>query len=171
MCTSCSNSQVPPAALSVPQVHQIPKITKKDTDWTHKSHVPLLVKRGYGYIYIPTDIICKNSSLKKFTAWQIRLNYLWAKTNGLLSQTSPPACIVIPSWQSFYLSYSFIFSILWQTCISSFHVLNSGQRGRIKNSGVYDFISLKPALICGALRPKWFELIHWSGKDFPFNLA
>lgn len=63
----CGYSQVRPVALLAPQVHQIPKIGRKETDSTHKSHAPLQVNLERGYIYIPTDIIRKNSSLKKFT--------------------------------------------------------------------------------------------------------
>ena len=67
-----------------------------------------------GYIYIPTDIICENSSLKKFTAWQIRLNYLRAKTNrlALLNFTRPRV------WIDNILTelLSFIFSIWCHGC-------------------------------------------------------
>lgn len=147
------------------------------TDSTHKSHTPLQVNLRHGYIYIPTDIIWENSSLKKFTVWQIRLNYLQAKTNRPLSKLHPPACM---DW--FYLDRASIFHIFKfyvRNALHHFHVvckpwhwINSGQHSGINKfrSLLLQFSDACFDLWCFAIKC-FAELIHWSGKFSLYHLA
>ena len=144
-----------------------------ETDSTHTSHTPLQVNLRRGYIYIPTDIICENSSLKKFTVWQIRLNYLRAKTNRPLSKLHPPACM---DW--FYLDRVSIFHffnfVSGMHCIAFMSSANLGTEKtqasivELINSGVYYFNSVTPALIRGALPLNALQNWFIGLESFPF---
>lgn len=152
----CGYSQVRLVALVAQQVHEIPKI-KGRTHIQHRFCVPFLLNLRQGYIYIPRDIICGNSSLKKFTAWQIRLNYLWAKTNRPPSQTLPASLHKwILSWQSFYLSY---FQFYCRVVLASFFMYfanvvtkwTQASQVEIKKAGSYNIdlsSTVKSASIC-----------------------
>lgn len=141
-----------------------------ETDSTHTSHTPLQVNLRRGYIYIPTDIICENSSLKKFTVWQIRLNYLRAKTNRPLSKLHPPACM---DW--FYLDRVSIFHFF--NFVSGMHCIafmSSANLGTEKTqASIVELLQFSDACFdpwCFTIK-RFAELIHWSGKFSLYHLA